>query len=48
MATKHTMRKHKGKFQSDITRLHEVILDIIEKIDLMVFASLLTFLAVVS
>ena len=35
------MRKHRGKFQSDITSLHEDILDIIVKIDLMVFVSLL-------
>ena len=38
---KHTMRKHQGKIQSDITSLHEDILDIIVKIDLMVFVSLL-------
>ena len=39
---RHTMRKQQGKFQSDIRSLHEEILDIMEKIDLMVFALLLT------
>ena len=41
MDIKHTMRKHHEKCQSDITNNRKEIWDIMENIDLMVFASTL-------